>query len=156
MGTFEISRVVHATPEQVWRVVTDWGGYARWMPLTTIRQDEGETKVGWSFAGLTGVGPLRFSDSMVLTDWAPPVQGTGMFRLVKTGRLLGGWAQVRVSPAAGTGGAGGTRLDWRERITLRPAPLGRALDPLLSPLNTRLFTSVIAAMATEAEQGSDR
>ena len=159
MGTFEISRVVKATPEQVWRVVTDWGGYVRWMPLTKIRQDPGETRVGWSFAGLTGVGRLRFSDSMVLTDWSPPVQGSGTFRLVKTGRLLGGWAQVRVSPAADPGGAPGTRatrLDWRERITVRPAPLGALVDPVLSPLNKRLFTSVIAAMAAEAEQGPTR
>ncbi|HEY8654344.1 MAG TPA: SRPBCC family protein [Dermatophilaceae bacterium] len=58
MATFTIERVVAAPPAKVWEIITDWAGYARWMPLTTMRLDPGPTRVGWSFAGLTSVGRL--------------------------------------------------------------------------------------------------
>ena len=118
MGTFVIERIVAVPPRQMWGIVTDWAGYARWMPLTTMRLDQGPTRVGWSFAGLTGVGRLRFSDVMRVTEWAPPAEaGPGAFRLVKVGHLLAGWAEVSVLPIAG---GEQTRLLWRENIVIRP------------------------------------
>ena len=148
MGTFAIERVVAAPPRQVWDVITDWAGYARWVPLTTMRLDQGPTGVGWSFAGLTGVGPFRFSDVMRVTAWAPPSDaGPGAFRLVKVGRLLAGWAEVSVLPMPG---GERTRLLWRENIVIRPIPLGRLLAPLTDRVNKALFATVIDAMAAEA------
>jgi uncharacterized protein YndB with AHSA1/START domain len=148
MGTFAIERIVAAEPTAVWDVLTDWAGYARWMPLTTMRTDQGPTRVGWSFAGLTGIGPFRFADMMRITAWAPPSQeGSGAFRLVKVGHLLAGWAEVSVLPLAG---GKATQLVWRENIVLRPIRLGMVLAPLLDPLNKVLFTRVVNAMAAEA------
>jgi hypothetical protein len=53
MGSFEIERIVSVPPQQVWDVITDWAGHARWIPLTTMRLDQGLTRVGFSCAGLT-------------------------------------------------------------------------------------------------------
>jgi uncharacterized protein YndB with AHSA1/START domain len=154
MGTFAIDRVVAAPPRQVWDVITDWAGYARWMPLTRMRLDEGPTGVGWSFAGLTGVGRLRFSDAMLITDWAPPADaGPGAFRLVKVGRLLAGWAEVSVLPIAG---GEHTQLLWRENVVIRPISLGRLLAPVTDRVNGVLFARVIDDMAGEAERASGR
>jgi len=151
MGAFAIERIVAVPPPQVWDVITDWAGYARWIPLTTIRRDPGATGPGWSFAGLTGVGRVRFADVMRITDWSPPSgEGHGMFGLVKVGRLLAGWAEVRVLPIAG---GQQTRLVWRESIVLRPVILGRLLAPLTDPLNKALFNRVIDAMVAEAVRG---
>lgn len=148
MATFTIERVVAAPPLLVWEILTDWSGYARWMPLTTMRLDPGPTGVGWSFAGLTGVGRLRFSDAMRITDWAPPADaGPGTFRLVKVGRLLAGWAEVSVLPVAG---GEQTQLVWRENIVIRPVVLGRLLVPLTDRINRALFARVVDAMAAEA------
>ena len=148
MGTFTLERVVAVPPPRVWDTVTDWASYARWMPLTTMRLDQGPTRVGWSFAGLTGMGRLRFSDVMRITDWAPPSEaGPGAFRLVKVGRLLAGWAEVSVSPIAG---GEQTRLLWRENIVIRPILLGRLLAPLSDRFNKALFARVVEAMAAEA------
>lgn len=152
MGAIVIERVVAAPPRQVWDVVTAWSGYARWMPLTTMRLDPGPTRVGWSFAGLTGLGRLRFADVMRITHWAPPDEsGPGAFRLVKVGRLLAGWAEVSVLPV----GAGDrTRLVWRESIVIRPILLGRLVAPLTDRFNQVLFARVIDAMAAEAVRAS--
>jgi uncharacterized protein YndB with AHSA1/START domain len=152
MGTFAIERAVDAPPRQVWDVITDWAGYARWIPLTRMRLDPGLTGVGWSFAGLTGISRFRFSDTMVMTDWAPPAgEGPGAFRLVKVGRLLAGWAEVSVLPAAD---GAQTRLIWRENIVIRPVVLGRLLAPLTDLVNRALFARVIDKMAAEAVLGS--
>ena len=116
--------------------------------------DPGPTDVGWSFAGLTGIGRFRFSDTMVMTDWAPPVgEGPGAFRLVKVGRLLAGWAEVSVLPAAN---GAQTRLIWRENIVIRPVILGRLLAPLTDRVNRALFARVVDKMAAEAVFGSGR
>ncbi len=152
MGTFTIERNVAAPPSQVWDVVTDWAGHARWIPLTTMHLDQGSTQVGWSFVGRTGVGWLRFSDVMRITEWSPPADGgPGSFRLVKVGRLLAGWAEVSVLPVAG---GQETHLLWRENIVLRPVLLGRLLAPLTDRLNKALFASVIDHMAAEAVRAS--
>jgi hypothetical protein len=148
MGTFAIERIVAVPPARVWDVVTDWGGYARWMPLTTMRLDQGRTRVGWSFAGLTGVGRFRFADVMVITLWDPPSShGPGVFRLVKVGHLLAGWAEVSVASLAGGRAA---KLLWRENILIRPTRLGNAAAPLTDRFNKALFTRVVDAMAAEA------
>ncbi len=152
MGTFAIERTVGAPPHQVWDVVTDWAGHARWIPLTTMRLDQGPTQVGWSFAGRTGVGWLRFSDEMRITHWSPPADGgRGSFRLVKVGQWLAGWAEVSVSPVAD---GQQTLLLWRENIVIRPTALGRLLAPLTDRLNKALFAAVIDDMAAEAVRGS--
>lgn len=152
MGTFAIERTVAAPPKTVWDVITDWAGYARWMPLTMMRLDEGPTCVGWSFAGLTGVGRLRFCDAMRITHWSPPADaGPGAFRLVKVGRLLAGWADVSVLPVAD---GQHTRLVWRENIVIRPILLGRLLGPLTDRFNHALFARVVDQMTAEAARTS--
>lgn len=158
MGRFEIIREIHASPEQVWAVVSDWHGFARWMPLTTMSVDAGPTRVGLGFAGLSGIGRLRFADSMIVTQWSPPPDGgAGRYRVRKTGWLLAGWAEVAVSPAAdGVGGVGTTRLSWVEDITLRPTPLGRLLAPVVDRGNRLMFGRAVDAMVAEAEQAASR
>lgn len=154
MGTFAIERTVAVPPPRMWDIVTDWAGYARWMPLTTVRMDQGPTRIGWTFAGRTGVGRLRFSDVMRVTEWTPPsATGPGAFRLVKIGHLLAGWAEVRVLPIAG---GESTRLLWRENIVIRPICLGRLLAPITDRLNKALFAKVVEAMAAEAERADGR
>ena len=154
MGTFAIERTVAAPPQRVWEVITDWEGYARWIPLTTMHLDQGPTRVGWSFAGLTGIGRLRFSDAMRITDWAPPPEaGPGAFRLVKYGRLLAGWAEVKVLPVDG---GQQTQLLWRENIVIRPIIVGRLLAPVTDRLNEALFSKVVDHMTAEAVLASGR
>lgn len=148
MGTIEIERTISAPPPAVWDIITDWAGYGRWMPLTTMRLDQGAPRVGWSFAGMTGVGRLRFADEMRITAWDPPSEeGQAGFAVVKVGRVLSGWAKVSLLPTAG---GEHTRLLWREHIVVRPAFLGRLLAPLTDRLSKALFTRVVDACAAEA------
>jgi uncharacterized protein YndB with AHSA1/START domain len=148
MADFHLTRLSAAPPATVWDVVTDFAAYGDWMPLTRMRLDTGEPRLGWGFAGFSGLGPVGFSDSMLVSAWAPPGDdGRGTFRIVKTGRLLGGWAEVRVEPQ-GTG----TRLDWQEGVVVRPLPFKRLFGPLLTRASEWLYGRAVDAMIARAEQ----
>jgi carbon monoxide dehydrogenase subunit G len=148
MADFHLTRHSAAPPTAVWDVVTDFAAYGDWMPLTRMRVDEGGPRPGWGFAGISGLGRFGFSDSMLLTVWEPPGdEGVGTFRIVKTGRLLGGWAQVRVEPDGA-----GTRLDWHEDVVVRPLPFKRAVAPLLSWASVRLYGRAVDAMIVRAQR----
>ena len=148
MADFHLTRLCAAPPATVWDVVTDFAAYGDWMPLTRMRLDTGTPRPGWGFAGFSGLGRVGFSDSMLVSTWVPPGDdGRSSFRIVKTGRLLGGWAEVRVEPE-GTG----TRLHWQEGVEVRPLPFKRLFAPLLTRASEWLYGRAVDAMLARAEQ----
>jgi uncharacterized protein YndB with AHSA1/START domain len=147
MVDLHLVRETTAPPEVVWDVVTDFAAYAGWMPLTRMHLDEGPTHPGWGFAGVSGLGPLAFRDSMLVTRWEPPTGGAGVFRVVKTGRLLGGWVQATFTPR-GTG----STLDWRQDLVVRPLPPFGWLDPPLQRVAQQVYGRALDAMVARAEE----
>lgn len=148
MADFQLTRHAAAPPAAVWDVVTDFAAYGDWMPLTRMRVDAGGPRPGWGFAGISGIGRFGFSDSMLLSVWEPPgAEGTGRFRIVKTGRLLGGWAEILVAPDGA-----GTRLDWHEDVVVRPLPFKRLFAPLLGRASLWLYGRAVDAMIARAEE----
>ncbi|MGH3240036.1 MAG: SRPBCC family protein [Spirillospora sp.] len=101
-----------ATPDRVFEVLTDWPRHAEWMPFTSA---EGGRDVGEELRAWTGVGPVGFLDTMVITGWRP-----GDHVAVRhTGRLVRGRAWFKVVPDPS-----GTRIVWAERLDLPLGPLG--------------------------------
>ncbi len=148
MADFQLTRHCAAPPTTVWDVVTDFAAYGDWMPLTRMRVDAGGPRPGWGFAGISGLGRAAFSDSMLVTAWQPPdAEGVGCVRIVKTGRLLGGWAEIRVAPDGA-----GTRLDWYEDVVVRPLPFKRAFAPLLRRASAWFYSRAVDAMVARAQE----
>jgi carbon monoxide dehydrogenase subunit G len=148
MASFHLTRACAAPPATVWDVVTDFAAYGNWMPLTRMRVDPGTPRPGWGFAGTSGIGPVGFRDPMLVTAWeSPNAAGTGRFRIVKTGWLLGGWAEVRVEPDGA-----GTRLDWHEEVEVRPLPFKGILAPLLRRAGGWLYGRAVDAMIARAQE----
>jgi carbon monoxide dehydrogenase subunit G len=86
---------VGAAPERVWQVAMDWSRQGEWIPATQVR---GGTGVGAQVVARTAVGPLGFTDTMIITEWDPPrrcvvrhtgkvVRGAGIFEVVPHGEL---------------------------------------------------------------------
>jgi hypothetical protein len=88
------SRVlVAAEPERLWQAAMDWARQGDWMLATRVRGGQG---VGARVVAHTGVGPVGFTDTMVITQWYPPhrcvvrhtgrvVRGTGVFEVAWRG-----------------------------------------------------------------------
>ena len=86
---------VRATPERVWLVAMDWSRQGEWIPATQVHGGMG---VGAQVVARTAVGPVGFTDTMIITDWDPPrrcvvrhtgkvVRGDGIFEVIPHGEL---------------------------------------------------------------------
>jgi carbon monoxide dehydrogenase subunit G len=86
---------VRATPERVWQVAMDWSRQGEWIPATRVH---GGTGVGAPVVARTAVGPVGFTDTMIITEWDPPrrcvvrhtgkvVRGSGIFEVIPHGEL---------------------------------------------------------------------
>lgn len=150
---FTIRRASSAPPDAVWQALTDFASHAAAVPFTRVEGDLGAgPRLGWTFTMVTGVGPVALRDRMVITEWHPPHH----YRVVKTGRGLDGWAEVRVTPAGS-----GTTVDWTEELGTR-IPLARRLsrwvgDRIAPLLFARVIDALLAdALLTHGPVGDDR
>lgn len=146
MGVVEVRRTVPIPVGAVWDTVTDFAAYGRWIPLTSMRTDPPPVRLGWGFAGFTGVGPVGFLDTMLIVRWEPPVDGAARFAVRKTGRVLRGFADVALTAAD----TGGTEVVWREQIVPRPETLGRLVAPVSDPVTAKLFAGALDRMLESA------
>ena len=149
MGAFTVRREVAAPAAQVWASLVHWPNHGRWVPLTrVVTTSASPAGVGASFVGRTGIGPLAFDDSMVVTGWQPPSEGRpGRCEIHKTGRVVLGDASFTV-----------TALDerrclvaWTETIEIagvRRLPLA---GPAIDLAGRWAFAALLRRMAAETE-----
>lgn len=104
---------VTAPPQQVWDAAVDWSRQSEWMMGTRVRggSGRGATLIGW-----TGIGPVGFTDTMVITEWDPPRRCT----VTHTGRVVRGRGVFEVTPRGA-----GSRFRWAEHLEL-PLPAATA------------------------------
>ncbi len=142
--TVVVERTVARPLAEVWDAVSDVAGHR--LPLTTVRTDPGPPRVGWRFSGVTTLGPLRFSDDMIVTRWHPPGspgwEDSAQYAVVKVGRVLGGWAEVTLSEPQ----QGWTQVVWREEIVPHPHALGRLARPLVDGAVRAMFSRAVDTM----------
>ena len=112
-------------PERAWRAVVDWPRQSQWMLATRVRGGHG---AGAQVVARTGIGPLGFTDTMVITHWEPPRRCV----VAHTGRVIRGAGVFEVVPA-GTG----SELRWTERLELPFATAGRWGWRVVRPLVQR-------------------
>ncbi|MEV5747536.1 SRPBCC family protein [Actinoallomurus sp. NPDC052308] len=105
---------VPATAEQVWNVLVDWPRHSDWVPLTRAEGGAGD---GASVEAWTGVGPVGFLDTMVISEWLPPHR----VRVRHTGGLVRGEGRFDLLDLP----EGRCRVTWAELLDLPLGPLGR-------------------------------
>jgi carbon monoxide dehydrogenase subunit G len=117
--------VLPVPPEQAWRAVVDWPRQDQWMLATRVRGGHG---AGAQVVARTGVGPLGFTDTMVITHWEPPRRCV----VAHTGRVIRGTGVFEVVPAGA-----GSELRWTERVESPFAAAGRWGWRVVRPLAQR-------------------
>jgi hypothetical protein len=120
---------IEAPADRVWPVLTDWERHSEWIPLTHAR---GGQEVGATLEGWTGIGPVGFLDTMVITCWEPPGPRTrGRVAVHHTGQTVRGEGRFDVEPLPG----GRCRVIWGELLEPPLGLLGRigwlAVGPLV-------------------------
>ena len=129
-----------ASAERVFEVLTDWPRHREWMPFTRA---EGGQGVGAVLTGWTGLGPLGFADTMVVTEWVP-----GRRVAVRhTGRLVRGDAWFGMEPAP----SGGSRITWVEHLEVPLGALGRVGWAVVGPVFRRFMGVGLRRLARLAE-----
>jgi hypothetical protein len=152
VGTFTVRRMVRASAQRTWDVLTDWTRHTGTVPLTHVRavpaadgRPDGE---GTGLVARTGVGPVSYSDHMTVTWWQPPGPGTtGRCRLRKEGRLVTGGVELTVVPVAPRR----CRVTWQERVDVagvHTLPGGSAVERLVGHL---VFARALRHLARQAE-----
>ena len=127
LAHLSVSVLVHAPVQQVWDATTDWERQSQWMLGTRVRGTaQGGRGVGGGIEAWTGIGPIGFLDTMVITAWEPPHRCL----VEHTGRLLKGSGAFEVADA----GADVSRLTWMEDVELPLGALGRLGWPLVRPI----------------------
>lgn len=105
---------VEASAERTFDVLTDWERHGEWMPFTEAHGGHG---VGATLEGRTGIGPLGFLDTMVITDW----RDGRRVAVRHTGRLVRGKASFEITPLPD----GRCAIVWAEDLDLPLGPFGR-------------------------------
>jgi carbon monoxide dehydrogenase subunit G len=116
---------VAAAPDEVWLAVVDWAGQHRWMLGTRVHGGHG---LGATVVARTGIGPLSFTDTMVISEWDPPRRCV----VRHTGRVVRGSGIFEVTPSGA-----GAEFRWTEQLDLPLAVAGRLGWPLVRPLAQR-------------------
>lgn len=125
---------IAADPEAVWRLAVDWPRQREWIWATRTRGGHG---VGATVTGWTGIGPVGFTDTMVITEWEPPVSCT----VAHTGSVVRGEGVFEVLPRPG-----GCEFRWTERIWL-PQALIDLLPGAVLPAVTAIVYALLAPAA---------
>ena len=109
------SRVlVPAAPERVWQLAMDWSRQQEWVWATRVH---GGTGSGAAVVARTGIGPVGFTDTMVITEWDPPRRCA----VRHTGRVIRGLGIFEVAPSGQQ-----TEFRWTEQLRL-PWPLSGSI-----------------------------
>jgi hypothetical protein len=133
-----------ATAQTVFDLLTDWSRQHEWMPFTRAKGGQG---VGAAIEGWTGVGPVGFLDTMVITEWTPGRRVVAHH----TGKVIRGDGWFETSPLP----SGGCVIVWAENLQAPFGVVGRFGLALMGPAN-RVFMRVGLRRLARLAEGQSR
>ena len=114
---------VAAEPAATWRAAVDWPRQREWIWATRVSGGHG---TGAEVTGWTGIGPVGFTDHMVITEWDPPRRCV----VTHTGRVIRGQGIFEVTPRGH-----GSEFRWTEQVQLPvPPAIGALAARVITPL----------------------
>ena len=109
--TLSVTILVNAPAEHVFNCLTNWPAQSEWMVGTTVRATKQEgRRVGGELSAFTKIGPISFTDTMLITVWDPPERCSVMH----TGTIVKGSGDFVVKAIANQKSA----FTWSEQFIL--------------------------------------
>ncbi len=137
---------VDASAEQVFAAVVQWSGQDRWIPLTTVRAGRhAGIGLGGEIAAYTGIGPIGFLDTMVITRWDVPHR----VDVLHTGNVVKGIGIMTVRPL----GSDRARFYWAEDLEVPLGVLGQVGWQIVKPAFGIGMKAALNRFARLVEQG---
>ena len=109
-------------PADTWRTATDWARQREWIWGTRVSGGHG---IGAGLTAWTGIGPIGFTDHMVVTEWDPPRRCV----VRHTGSVVRGSGVFEAIPLGGQ-----CEFSWTEQLELPGLIAGRAGRALVRAL----------------------
>lgn len=138
MARFVLIRRTPLPPAECWERLTAWPRHGERVPFTRVSVARGTGReAGDVVLARTALGPLRFDDPMEIVELVATGPGRdGRCLLVKRGRPVHGWAELRVRAVGG-----GSAAVWTEQLTVTGLP--GPLDPVLARAGRLVFGRVL-------------
>ena len=112
-----------AAPADTWRGQSTAARQREWIWGTRVSGGHG---TGAEVTGRTGIGPVGFTDHMVITEWDPPRRCV----VTHTGRVIRGQGIFEVTPRGH-----GSEFRWTEQVQLPvPPAIGALAARVITPL----------------------
>lgn len=122
-----VTVLVNAPAAQVFDRLTDWPVQSQWMIGTTVHATKQAGRgVGGELSAFTGLRPLGFTDTMIITVWDPPRQCS----VTHTGRVVKGNGDFIVTPVSDEQ----STFTWSEDFILPYGFLGKLVWPIAKPV----------------------
>lgn len=134
---------VEAPAGRVWQALTAWDRQSDWVIATTTYATAlAGQGVGGGLLAFTGLGPLRFKDTMVITEWRPPT----VCRVRHTGRVIRGTGSFGVEPVDDLS----AMVTWSESLVMPLGLVGEAIWPVVKPVGSWLLRRSLQRFAAWA------
>lgn len=141
-----ISVRVRATADDVWAALVDWESQGAWITATKVRTVDGDGQgVGGRIEAFTGVGPLGFLDTMVVTEWEPPKRCV----VRHTGSVVRGTGAFEVTESENA--HRGSTLTWYEDLEIPGGTFGALGYALVRPVVERMVLRSLKRFARNLE-----
>lgn len=145
MSDLTVTVPVDAPAHRVWEALTDWDSQSDWMLGTVVRSVGPQRRgAGDRIEAFTGIGPLGFLDTMVVTDWVEGVEVT----VAHTGKVVRGSGTFRVEPE----GPARSVVVWIENLSVPGGPVGEFLWRLTRPVSRWAVTHSLRRFAGAVER----
>lgn len=139
--------VVNAPVEAVFDAFTQWANQGEWMLGTRVEVRVGDGRSPDSqIAGWTGLGPVGFWDTMVITRWEPPYR----VDVLHTGSVVRGTGTMEVLALP----EGRSRFVWSEDLELPLGVIGRIGWPVVKPAFVAGVKRSLRSLARLVETGT--
>ena len=137
-----VTQEIDAPAEKAWDAIVDWDRQSDWMIGTQVRATTQDgVGVNGGLEAFTGVGPLGFLDTMVITQWEPPSRCV----VKHTGTVVRGAGAFEVQALPD----GRSRVILTEWVELPLGVLGQGGWLLARPIARLFFRASLKRMARD-------
>jgi uncharacterized protein YndB with AHSA1/START domain len=142
MAELVIVEEIHAPPEKTWEALIDSAHQSEWMIATRVRGVGSDGNgLGAHRDAFTGVGPIGFLDTLVITQWEPPRRCV----VKHTGTVVRGAGAFEVQALPD----GRSRVILTEWVELPLGVLGQVGWLLARPIARLFFRASLKRMARD-------